>query len=87
MEVIPTWLTGRNIFIPITQSEGDPFFFSEPRSAVIRIHEKEFEGQLLRYDVFNQKLILDFKDIYGATPAWFSEMNGLNHLLLRNQVY
>jgi hypothetical protein len=62
-------VNGEKYYYPYRQSEGDPFFFSEPRSAVIRIHGKEFEGQLLRYDVFNQKLILDFKDIYGSTSS------------------
>lgn len=62
-------VNGEKYYYPYRQSEGDPFFFSEPRTALIRIHEKEFEGQLLRYDVFNQKLILDFKDIYGSNSS------------------
>ena len=59
-------VNGEKYFYPYRQSQGDPFFFSDSRSVVIRIHDKEFAGQQLRYDVFNQKLILDFQDIYGA---------------------
>jgi len=62
-------VNGEKYFYPYRQSQGDPFFFSDSRSAVIRIHDKEFAGQQLRYDVFNQKLILDFQDIYGASSS------------------
>ena len=62
-------VNGEKYYYPYRQSQGDPFLFSEPRAAALRIHDKEFAGQLLRYDVFNQKLILDFKDLYGATNS------------------
>jgi len=68
-------VNGEKYFYPYRQSQGGPFLFSEPRAAVIRIHEKEFAGQLLRYDIFNQKLVLDYKDLYGATSS----------LVLRNE--
>ena len=62
-------VNGEKYYYPYKQSLGDPFFFTNPRSAVIKIHDKEFAGQQLRYDVFNQKLILDFQDIYGAASS------------------
>ncbi|MCD4711530.1 MAG: hypothetical protein K8R52_11855 [Bacteroidales bacterium] len=68
-------VNGEKYFYPYRQSMGDPFFFTDSRSAVVTIHEKEFEGQQLRYDVFNQKLVLDYKDLYGATSS----------LVLRNE--
>lgn len=68
-------VNGEKYFYPYRQSQGDPFFFSEPHRAVITIHEKQFRDQLLRYDIFNQKLILDFKDLYGANSS----------LVLRNE--
>jgi hypothetical protein len=68
-------VNGEKYFYPYTRSDGDPFFFSEPRQVVIRVHEKEFAGQLVRYDVFNQQVVLDFNDIYG----------GITSLVLRNE--
>ena len=62
-------VNGEKYFYPYTQSDGDPFFFSEPRQVVVRVHEKEFAGQLVRYDIYNQQVILDFKDIYGGTTS------------------
>jgi hypothetical protein len=68
-------VNGEKYFYPYTRSEGDPFFFSESRQVVIRVHEKEFAGQPVRYDIFNQQVILDFNDIYG----------GVTSLVLRNE--
>jgi hypothetical protein len=68
-------VNGEKYFYPYTRSEGDPFFFSGQQSVVIKIHEKEFAGQLVRYDIFNQQVVLDFKDIYGGTTS----------LVLRNE--
>jgi len=62
-------VNGEKYFYPYRQFQGDPFFFSESRNAVILIHDKEFAEQQLRYDIFNQQLILDFQDIYGANSS------------------
>jgi len=65
----PDLVNGEKYYYPYKQSQGDPFFYSDSRKAKLLIHEKEFAGQQLRYDVFNQKLILDFLDIYGASSS------------------
>lgn len=62
-------VNGEKYYNPYLQSQGDPFLYTDPRPAVIKVYDKEFEGQLLRYDIFNQQLILDFQDIYGATSS------------------
>ena len=62
-------VNGAKYYYPYRQSQGDPFLFPESRAAMIKIHDKEFDGQLLRYDIFNQQLILDFKDLFGATNS------------------
>jgi len=62
-------VNGAKYYYPYRQSEGDPFLFSESRDAVVQINDKEFTGQKLRYDIFNQQLILDFQDLYGATNS------------------
>lgn len=85
----PDLVNGEKYYYPYRQSQGDPFFFSDSRRARILIHEKEFEGQLLRYDVFKQKLILDFLDIYGSTSSlvlrneWVEEFAFENHKFIR----
>jgi len=68
-------VNGEKYFYPYGLANGTPFFFSESRSARISIQGKEFEAAQLRYDIFNQKLVLDFQNIYGGTSS----------LVLRNQ--
>lgn len=68
-------VNGEKYFYPYRQSQGTPFFFDDPRNAVIEIHNKEFDDQQLRYDIFNQNLVLDFTDLYGARSS----------LILRNE--
>jgi hypothetical protein len=68
-------VNGQKYFYPYSKSEGSPFLFNEAKEAVIRVHEKEFGGQLVRYDIFNQQVILDYQDIYG----------GITSLVLRNE--
>jgi len=62
-------VNGEKYFYPYARSQGNPFFFSDTRRAVITIHEKEFKGEMLRYDLFNQQLVLDYTDIFGATSS------------------
>ena len=62
-------VNGEKYYYPYRQSQGNPFFYQEPRAAVILIHDKEFSGQQLRYDIYSQKLILDYQDLYGARSS------------------
>ena len=68
-------VNGEKYFNPYRNAMGNPFFFEEPRKAVITIHEKEFDDQMLRYDIYDQKLVLDYTDLYGASSS----------LVLRNE--
>jgi len=68
-------VNGEKYFYPYSRSEGDPFFDSKAQSSRIRVREKEFDGQILRYDIYNQQLVLDYQDIYGGTSS----------LVLRNE--
>ncbi len=68
-------VNGEKYFYPYSKSQGNPFFLSEPRPSEITIEGKEFTGQLLRYDLFNQRLVLDYTNLYGAPSS----------LVLRNE--
>jgi len=68
-------VNGEKYYYPYSRSDGNPFFYNEPRSSLVRIRDKEFGGQLLRYDIFNQQVVLDYQDIYGGTSS----------LVLRNE--
>jgi hypothetical protein len=68
-------VNGEKYFYPYSSSDGDPFFFSGSESSEIRIKGKDFEGQSLRYDIYNHLLVLDYEDVYGGTTS----------LVLRNE--
>lgn len=68
-------VNGEKYFYPYRQALGDPFLYPDAQSAHITIQGKAFEQAELRYDIFNQKLVLDYRDIYGAVSS----------LVLRNE--
>lgn len=78
-------VNGEKYYYPYGQSQGDPFFFTEARNAVIRVQDKEFAGQHLRYDLFNQQLILDFQDIYGTTSSLVMRNEWVEAFAFENQ--
>lgn len=68
-------VNGEKYFYLYTRSDGDPFLNSETQLAMLRVRGKEFAEQQLRYDIFNQQLILEYEDVYG----------GMNSLVLRDE--
>lgn len=68
-------VNGEKYFYPYNNSGGDPFFSSGTETTRISIKGKEFDGQSLRYDLYNQLLVLDYQDLYGGTTS----------LVLRNE--
>lgn len=80
-------VNGEKYFYPYGQANGDPFFFTDSRSALITIQGKKFEEAQLRYDVFNQKLVLDFQDIYGATSSLVLRNEWVESFAFENQKF
>ena len=80
-------VNGEKYYYPYRQSQGDPFLLTGPQSAVILVQEKEFAGQQLRYDLFNQQLILDFHDIYGATASLVMRNEWVESFAFDDQVF
>lgn len=80
-------VNGEKYYYPYRQSQGDPFLITKPKSAIILVQDKEFPGQQLRYDLFNQQLILDFQDIYGATSSLVMRNEWVESFTFDNQVF
>ncbi|MCK4745845.1 MAG: hypothetical protein KAT15_02370 [Bacteroidales bacterium] len=68
-------VNGEKYFYPYSNTEGDPFLDKSSQAAEILIKGKSFEGQQIRYDIYNQQLVLEYEDIYG----------GLSSLVLRSE--
>ena len=80
-------VNGEKYSYPYSQALGDPFFFPESRTASITIHEKEFKGQLLRYDIFNQQLILDYENLYGVSASLVLRSEWVESFAFDNQKF
>jgi hypothetical protein len=68
-------VNGEKYFYPYSNTDGDPFLNPSVRSAAIHIKGKFFEGQKIRYDIYNQQLVLEYEDVYG----------GKSSLVIRNE--
>ncbi len=80
-------VNGEKYSYPYSQALGDPFFFPETRTAEITIHEKEFKGQLLRYDIYNQQLILDYENLYGVSASLVLRSQWVESFAFENQKF
>jgi len=66
-------VNGEKYFYPYSRAEGDPFFYPGQRRALLRIKERAFPEQKIRFDIYNQQLVLEFPDLNGSA----------NYLVLR----
>ncbi|KPL14322.1 MAG: hypothetical protein AMS26_11105 [Bacteroides sp. SM23_62] len=69
-------------FILSHETIGHPFLHTQNyESGYVLIRNEKFEDQLLNYDIYNQELILKYKDIHGAndliklSKAWLRGFN------------
>lgn len=65
----PCLVNGEKYYYPYSRSEGDPFLEPSPKQATLHISGEVFEGQTIRYDIYNQYLVLEYVDAYGATSS------------------
>ena len=80
-------VNGEKYSYPYSQALGDPFLFPETRKAAITIHEKEFKGQQLRYDIYNQQLILDYENLYGVNASLVLKSEWVESFAFENQKF
>jgi len=63
-------LNGKKYYYTYRSAEGTPFFeVHGDMLSDIRIKGKEYQEQKLRFDIYNQLLILDFTDLSGASGS------------------
>ena len=60
-------LNGEKYYYPYRSATGTPFFEvpGNPQASVL-ISGRRYEGQQIRYDMFNQIMVLDYLDLAGA---------------------
>jgi hypothetical protein len=67
-------LNGEKYYYPYRPESGDPFLISSGMPSTICISGREFNNQIVRYDIYNQDVVLEYEDLYG----------GNNNIVLRN---
>ncbi len=65
----PRLVNGEKYYYPYRLSGGDPFLESSARKSTLHIGGNVFEDQAIRYDIYNQLLVLEYEDVYGATSS------------------
>lgn len=68
-------VNGEKYYYPYNSQAGDPFLNRREQKATIWIMDRVFEDQILRYDIYNQYLVLEYEDRFG----------GNNNLVLRKE--
>ena len=75
-------LNGEKYYYPYRSATGTPFFQvpGDPEASV-KISGKNYEGQRIRYDMYNQIMVLDYIDVAGAMGSliiqneWIDEVS------------
>ena len=62
-------VNGEKYFYPYSNTDGDPFLVSSSQLSSIRIKDKDFEDQQVKYDIYNQQLVLEYNDLYGGVTS------------------
>lgn len=59
-------VNGEKYFYPYSRAEGTPFLYPDEQTALLRIKGRDFPGQKVKYDIYNQQLVLEYTDSYGS---------------------
>lgn len=65
----PRLVNGEKYYYPYIRSDGDPFLESSPQQATLHIRGEVFEDKMIRYDIYNQHIVLEYKDTHGAPSS------------------
>jgi hypothetical protein len=78
----PDLLNGKKYNFTYRSAEGNPFFdLHDNAGSSIRIKGKIYEDEQVKFDIYNQLVVLDFTDLSGATSSivlrndWVEEFN------------
>ncbi len=81
-------INGEKYHYPYRSATGDPFFYnSESSNASIQIGGKVFENQRIRFDIYNQVIVLDFTDMNGASRSIILRTEWLDQLVIEGTLF
>lgn len=81
-------INGEKYYYPYRQASGDPFFpVHENNTALVQIKGKVFENQEIKYDIYNQLVVLEFNDMNGASKSIILNSEQLDYFILGNNLF
>ena len=76
-------LNGEKYHYPYRSSRGNPFFKVQgEQDASIQINGRLYENQKIKYDIYNQLMVLDFMDRSGASGSIVMRNEWLDYLII-----
>lgn len=63
-------ISGEKYYYPYREAQGNPFLYGEgSQTATLQILGRSYENQRIRFDVYNQFVLLDYDDETGAARS------------------
>jgi hypothetical protein len=76
-------LNGKKYHYPYRSAKGNPFFDEKgDDNASVQIDGKLYENQTIRYDIYNQMMVLDYKDRSGAPRSIVLRNEWIDYLII-----
>ena len=73
-------ISGEKYYYPYREALGNPFLYGEgSQTATLQILGRTYENQRIRFDIYNQFVLLDFNDETGAARSIILEDQFLDH--------
>lgn len=81
-------INGEKYYYPYRLAMGNPFFpVNEHNKALVRINERVYENQEIKYDIYNHLVVLEFDDINGASKSIILRNEWLDYFILGNSLF
>lgn len=81
-------INGEMYNFPYRAAKGNPFLNTDSSyNAVIRIGETEYENQRLRFDIYNQQVVLDFNDRFGSAGSIVLHNEWLDRFIINDMLF
>ncbi len=80
-------LNGEKYHYPYHSIQGDPFLGVEGPDASIQIGGTLYQGQRVRYDIFNHEVVLDYTDPSGAPGSIVLNSEWVDHFIIGGRLF
>jgi hypothetical protein len=73
-------VNGEKYYYPYGRAEGSPFLYPDQTIGLLRIKGRDFPNQMVKYDIYNQQLVLEYTDSYGSQNNLVLRIEWVDHV-------